>query len=245
MYSNVKRSQHNLKIIKRFDEDLWGRLALTNKPSRVLNYIFDSYQNNYKYRRLLNKRYFFLSKKRTKFLYKVISEEKEFRRKKRTMKINTYLNLLKLRRFYGNLGKKKIKRLFSQNRVHTNIMARSFAYFLESRLDVILYRANFFKSIFAARQYISHKKVFVNGRVTTKPSYKVFINDIVTVKNPINFYVDIKKRLQNREILVNYPSYLEVNYKVGSVILIKMPENKEVPFPFFMDLNNIAHNFFR
>jgi small subunit ribosomal protein S4 len=178
-------------------------------------------------------------------LYKVAIKEKEFKRKKRTIKINLYLNMLKLRRFYGSLGKRKFKRIFRQNTMNTNILGRSFAYFLESRLDVVLYRANFFSSIFAARQYINHKKVFVNGVIVNKPGFKIFINDIVVLSNSSQFYQNLKKRLEDKELLINYPSYLEVNYKLSSIILIKMPINKEVPFPFFMDLNSIAHNFFR
>lgn len=245
MSTNKKKLQHSLKIVKRFDEDIWGRISLIQKPKKILNYLFNIYQNNFKYRRLLNKRHFFLSKKRNKFLYKVISDEKEFRRKKRTIKINKYLNLLKIRRFYGNLSKKSFKRIFQQHSLNVNIVGRSFAFFLESRLDVILYRANFFISIQEARQYISHNKVFVNGFIVNKPGFKIFLNDIIVLKNPIFFYNKMKQKINDNALLVNYPSYLEVNYKLGSVILIKLPENNEVPFPFFIDLNNLTHNFFK
>ena len=107
------------------------------------------------------------------------------------------------------------------------------------------YRANFFTSIYEARQYINHNKVFVNGLIVNKPSTKIFLNDIIVLKNPIIFYDNLKNRLNENSLLVNYPSYLEVNYKLGSVILTKIPENNEVPFPFFIDLNNLAHNFFK
>lgn len=244
MVSSKKRQQHSLKILRRFDEDIFGRLAVARKATRVLNYLFDAYQNNYKYKKLLRSRSFFLSKKRGKFVYKVVSEEKEFKRRKRTMKKFNYLLLLKLRRFYG-LGKHKFKRVFFQRGVSTNILGKSFAYFLESRLDVILYRANFFPSIYAARQYINHKKVYVNGALVSKPGVKIFLNDIITVLNYKEIYLDLKRRLENNEILVNFPAYLEVDYKLGAIILTKMPQNNEVPFPFFMNLNNIIHSFLK
>jgi len=153
--------------------------------------------------------------------------------------------LLKLRRFYGSLGKRKFKRLFKQNGVYTNILGRSFAYFLESRLDVILYRSNFFSSIFAARQYISHHKVYVNGVVSSKPGMKIFLNDVITLIDFQKLYSSMKKRLENNEILVNYPAYLEVNYCLGVIILIKIPVNSEVPFPFFMNLDTVIHSFLK
>lgn len=245
MYKNIKRSQHSLKLIKRFEEDIWGRLALINKPTKILDSLFEIYQNNIKYKKLINKRRFFIGKKQNKSTYNVVNEEKELKRKRQTMKINNYLSMLKLRRFYGSLGKRKFKRIFKQNSINTNVVNRSFSYFLESRLDVILYRATFFKSIFAARQHINHKKVYVNGLLVTKPGFLVFINDIITVSDSKKIYTDLKLNLTTGDLLTNCPSYLEVNYKLSSVILVKMPLTTEVPFPFFMDLKNVVHNFFR
>lgn len=246
MRTNVKKNQHSLKIVRRFDEDIWGRLAFAIKPTRALNYVYDVYQNTYKYKRLLRKRFFsFISKKRSKFLYKVVTDEKEFKRKKRTLKINYYLTLLKLRRFYGNLGRNQFKRIFKQNSLTSNVLGRSFAYFLESRLDVILYRSNFFHSIYAARQFINHKKVYINGVLVTKPGYKLFINDIITLSLSSNYYSTLKKRLDERQILVNVPRYLEVDYQLGSIIFTRMPSNTEVPYPFLMNISNISHSFVR
>lgn len=240
-----KKHDHSLKIIRRFEEDIWGVLAVKDKPSNVLNYIYEAYQNNFRYKKLLkdNKKAFFLVKKKGKFLYKVVTDDKEFRRRKRTLKINNYLNLLKLRCFYGNLGARKFRRSFKLLSMSTNAVNRSFAYFLESRLDVVLYRSNLFSSIYAARQYISHKKVYVNGRVVTKPGYRLKVHDIAVVSNPKVLYYQLKERLQKDLVLGNYPSYLEVNYKLGAVILSKLPENNEVPYPFFMDIETITNSF--
>ena len=76
MLLNLKKGQHNLKIIRRFEEDIWGVLAVKNKPSQVLNYVYEAYQNNFKYKKLLKstKKSFFLVRKKGKFLYKVFTE---------------------------------------------------------------------------------------------------------------------------------------------------------------------------
>ncbi len=245
MYKNIKISQHSLKLIKRFDEDIFGRLAKIDKPTKILESLFETYTSSQKYKRLINKRRFFKDKKKLNFLYKVISEEKELLKKRRTIKINNYLLMLKLRRFYGSLGKRKFKKFFRQNNINTNFVGRSFTYFLECRLDVILYRANFFKSIFEARQYINHKKIYVNGLLITKPGFLIFINDIITVSHFKNFYENLNSTLATRNLFINYPAYMEVNYKLGSIILVKIPEAAEVPFPFFMSLSTLVHNFFR
>lgn len=245
MLLNVKKGQHNLKIIRRFEEDIWGVLATKDKPSQVLNFVYEAYQNNFKYKKLLKstKKSFFLVRKKGKFLYKVFTGEKEFKRKKRTLKINNYLNLLKLRRFYGNLGKRKFWKSFHNLGLTPNIASRVFGYFLESRLDVILYRSNMFSSIFSARQYINHKKVFVNGIMINKPGFRIKIDDIVSVSDPQFFYNNLKNRLLNNQVLGNFPSYLNVNYKLGLIKLIRIPLNKDVPFPFFMNIDTMVHNF--
>jgi small subunit ribosomal protein S4 len=186
---------------------------------------------------------FFLVRKKGKFLYKVVTDDKEFKRRKRTLKINNYLNLLKLRCFYGNLGVKKFRRSFNSLSLSTNEVTHSFAYFLESRLDVILYRSNLFPSIYAARQHITHKKVYVNGKLVTKPGFRLKVDDVAVVSNPKLLYSKLKKRLQNDAVLGNYPAYLEVNYKLGAVILCKLPATHEVPYPFFMDIDTLTNSF--
>lgn len=245
MTTNVKKSEHSLKIIRRFEEDIWGTLSLKTKPSNVLSYIYEAYQNNFRYKKLLkgNKKAFFLVRKKGKFLYKIVTDEKEFRRKKRSLKINNYLNLLKLRRFYGNLRAKKFRRNFRLLSLPVNAVSRSFAYFLESRLDVVLYRSNMFTSIFAARQYISHKKVYVNGLIVTKPGFVLKIDDVVTVSNPKLLYRQLKERLEQNLVLGNYPSYLEVNYKIGTIIFCQLPTSDTVPYPFFMDIDALSNSF--
>ena len=44
MSNNKKKSQHNLKMIRRFDEDIWAELALSAAPSKTLDYIFEIYK---------------------------------------------------------------------------------------------------------------------------------------------------------------------------------------------------------
>lgn len=122
------------------------------------------------------------------------------------------------------------------------MISKSFP-FLESRLDVILYRSNLFRSIFSAKQYIAHKKVYVNGDLVNKPGYRLKIDDIVNLSDVSFFYEDLKTRLQNNKILGNYPSYLYINYKLGTIKLLRLPQPATVPFPFFMNIEQMSHNF--
>ena len=53
---------------------------------------------------------------------------------------------------------------------------------LESRLDSVVYRSGFASSIYAARQYVSHGHIAVNGRKVNISSYSLKPNDVVAVK---------------------------------------------------------------
>ena len=266
----IERNQHGLKWIRRFDEDIWGALAnkklkvvskkrkkygksfvITKKVLKngknILNYIYEVYQNTYIYRKLLrnNKRRFFLIRKKEKFLYKIVTHEKEFKRKKRRLKTKYYLNLLKIIRFYGNLSKKEFKKVFKESNLNSSFLGKSFICLLETRLDVILYRSNFFNSIFAARQYILHQGVYVNGLLLKKPNYRLKLNNLIFLKTPNIFYNKLKEKLNNKKVFGNYPKYLEVNYKLGAITLIKIPKVEEVPFPFFINFKHIGYSFIR
>jgi ribosomal protein S4 len=264
----IKRSRHGFKILRRFDEDIWNILAnrrdsisrtrLTKRKKNfviipikngknILSHIYDSYKNDYRYIRLLREKKikFFLKRKVKYFAYQAVTGEKEFRRKIRNVKAKHYLNKLKLRRFYGNISKKKIKKIFRESFLNSNFLGKSFICLLESRLDVLLYRANFFKSIFSSRQYIFHQGIYVNGVMLYKPNYKVKVDSFIFIKDIDNFYKIMKSKLRNKKIFGTYPAYLEINYKLGCISLYKIPEVKEVPFPFFLNYKHIAYTFFK
>ncbi len=152
---------------------------------------------------------------------------------------------MKLRRFYGNIGRKKFKRSLNNLGITPNVTNRSFGYFLESRLDVVLYRSNFFPSIYSARQFINHRKVYVNGFLVDKPGFRLNIDDLINLKNSSKLYVQLKDRLQDDKVIGNHPNYIHVNYQLGIIKLLRLPANSEIPFPFFMDLKNMTHNFFK
>ena len=152
-----------------------------------------------------------------------------------------------MKKFYNFKTLKKFNTLLYLNKNHS-YLGFSYIYLLESRLEVILYRANFFISILAARQAIIHGKILINGFIINKPNILLNINDIITLNMSTfdrrNFYYDLKIKLKKtkRCILVNYPKYLEVNYKLGSIIFIKLPIISEVPFPFLINLELLKYS---
>jgi len=160
-----------------------------------------------------------LLKRREKFVYKVVTDEQEIKRLRHSLKSKYYFGMLKLRCFYGNLRKRNFKRIFKDRGLTDKFLVGAFPYFLESRLDVLLYRANFFNSIFTARQFINHKKIFVNGLLETKPGLKILLYDMISIPNFKKFYLLLKRRLKKKKVLINYPNYLLVNYRLGIIFM--------------------------
>ena len=64
MLKKIKKQKHDFKMVRRFQEDLWGRYAITNKSRQVLDFVYQAHQNSFKHRNLLKKRFFFLFRKR-------------------------------------------------------------------------------------------------------------------------------------------------------------------------------------
>jgi small subunit ribosomal protein S4 len=185
------------------------------------------------------------------FVYHLNYEQKRefFKRKKTSLKIDLYLMRKKLKKFYGFKTLKKFMFLLYSNRRFSKRLGCSYSYLLEARLEVLLYRANFFTTILEAKQAVIHKHILVNGRVLNKSHYLVNIEDIITIKltkiNRIEKYVSLLARLKLKQILINYPAYLEVNYKIFSLMLIKNPETSEVLFPFLFNLEAMKYRSLR
>ncbi|MFM8642506.1 MAG: 30S ribosomal protein S4, partial [Phycisphaerales bacterium] len=57
---------------------------------------------------------------------------------------------------------------------------------LERRLDNVVRRAGFVRSIWAARQLVAHGSVRVNGAKVDRPSFSVKVGDVVTIKEKLH-----------------------------------------------------------
>jgi ribosomal protein S4 len=125
-----------------------------------------------------------LLEKYNNFLVSMNMIKSEF--EKRQTRSSDFKNKLKEKKklsiLYGNLSNKKIKKTLQQAcKLHGNT-ADNLLILLESRLDVILYRALFFSSIKSARQWIGCNKILVNSKCINIASYKVNFGDIISIK---------------------------------------------------------------
>ena len=106
---------------------------------------------------------------------------------------------------------------------------------LERRLDALVYRAKIVPTVFAARQFVSHGHVKVNGRRVTIPSYRLKIDDVVEVREKSREMGLVLEALQSPERDV--PDYVEFDMKKMSAKLARIPALADVPYPVTMEPN--------
>lgn len=126
----------------------------------------------------------------------------------------------RVKRTYG-LREKQFKNLYNEaNRrakVNNSDKGLELLRLLETRLDNVVYLAGLAPSRSAARQFVTHRHVVVNGKVMNIPSYEVLVGDEVTLKN---------EKLKPVEVFVQKPLWIE-GEKVAAKVA-RVPERDEI-----------------
>jgi len=104
---------------------------------------------------------------------------------------------------------------------------------LERRLDAVVYRAKFVPTVFAARQFVNHGHIKVNGRRVNIPSYRVKVGDVVEVKDASKQLALVLEAtgLPERDV----PDYIEVDHSKMTAKLARVPGPADVPYPVMME----------
>ena len=109
---------------------------------------------------------------------------------------------------------------------------------LEARLDAVVYRAKFVPTVWAARQFVNHGHVTVNGKKVNIASYSLSVGDVVEVKEKSRNMALVLEAQQSSERDV--PDYLELGDRGFSVRVARVPELADVPYPVKMEPNLVV-----
>ena len=88
----------------------------------------------------------------------------------------------KLKGYYGNLTEKQFRRTYDEAARRKGNTSENLIGLLESRLDAIVYRSKFVPTPFAARQFVNHGHVLVNGKRVNIASFRVKPGDVVDIE---------------------------------------------------------------
>ncbi|KJS35133.1 MAG: 30S ribosomal protein S4 [Hyphomonas sp. BRH_c22] len=139
----------------------------------------------------------------------------------------------KLKGYYGDITEKQFSRVYVEASRMKGNAAENLIGLLESRLEAFVYRAKFVPTIFAARQFVNHGHVTVNGRRCNIGSARLKPGDVVQVREKSRNIALVLEALGSPER--DLPEYIEVDPKAMSATYIRVPGLAEVPYPVQME----------
>eukprot|EP00163_Fabomonas_tropica_P015093 TRINITY_DN2753_c0_g1_i1.p2 TRINITY_DN2753_c0_g1~~TRINITY_DN2753_c0_g1_i1.p2 ORF type:complete len:193 (+),score=21.36 TRINITY_DN2753_c0_g1_i1:188-766(+) len=141
----------------------------------------------------------------------------------------------KLKGHYGDLTEKQFRRIFADAERMKGDTGENLIGLLESRLDAVVYRAKFVATVFAARQFVNHGHVTVNGQRVNIPSYRVKEGDVIEVRDRSKQLAVVLEATQLAERDV--PDYIEADHHKMSATFVRRPGLSDVPFAVQMEPN--------
>ena len=144
----------------------------------------------------------------------------------------------KLKGYYGNLTEKQFAKTYTEADRRKGNTSENLIALLESRLDAVVYRAKFVPTVFAARQFVNHGHVQVNGKRVNIASYRVKPGDVVTVREKSRNMALVLEALGSSER--DHPDYITVDLRSFSATFVRAPELAEVPYPVKMEPNLVV-----
>jgi small subunit ribosomal protein S4 len=98
---------------------------------------------------------------------------------------------------------------------------------LETRLDNAVYRTGFAVSRGIARHIVSHGHIFVNGRRVTIPSYRVRMNDVISLR-PESASSPLFSELHQRMQKFDPPAWIELDREKKAARILRLPTEGEL-----------------
>jgi len=132
----------------------------------------------------------------------------------------------KLRMMYG-LTEKQFRNLFEKAKRKQGITGENFLSYLETRLDNVVYRLGFAKTRNAARQFVNHGHLLVNGKKVDIASFQVLVGDDLTVREKTSSRQVATRNLDGSQYN-NTPPWLEVKVDSLQGVVTRLPQSDEL-----------------
>lgn len=149
----------------------------------------------------------------------------------------------RLRGYYANLNERQFRNTYEEAVRRRGDTGENLINQLECRLDAVVYRLKWAPTMFNARQIVNHGHVLVNGKRVNIPSYKVKVNDEITLKDNMRTNAVVMESLQSAER--DIPDYYEVDGSGFQAKFIRRPALMDVPYPVKMEPNLVIEFYSR
>ena len=115
---------------------------------------------------------------------------------------------------------------------------------LESRLDNVIRRLRWARTIWQARQMVSHGHFHVNGRKVDIPSYQVRPGEEITVKAGSEPFVRAAMESAG-EAEIQVPTWLSADNEGLRAKVLRLPAPQEIRLPFEIDVAKVIEMYTR
>jgi small subunit ribosomal protein S4 len=149
----------------------------------------------------------------------------------------------KLKGYYGNISERQFRKYYAEAMRRKGDSGENLIGILESRLDIIAYRMKLVPTVFAARQFVSHGHLSVNGQRVTVPSYMVKVGDQIEVRRKSKELATLKEASESAERDV--PDYIDIDHSKFAGSVKRTPGLKDVPYPVQMEPNLVIEFYSR
>lgn len=149
----------------------------------------------------------------------------------------------KLRCYYGRVSEKQFRNTFTLALKMKGNTAENFIGLLERRLDAVIYRMNIAPTIFAARQFVTHGHIKVNGKKIDIPSMKLKEGDIIELRDSAKEIPVIVESASKQAKTV--PTYLSFDPGNLAGKFVRIPLIADVPYPFEPEVHLVVELYSR
>lgn len=136
----------------------------------------------------------------------------------------------RLREQYG-IREKQMVIVFNEARSKDGLTGENLVELLEMRLDALVLRAGFARTMAQARQLVVHRHIMVNGQRVDRPSFRVKEGQLIHVHERSEGMepFQVAAAGAHAQVLPDVPKYLEVELDKLQARLVRRPKRAEVP----------------
>ncbi len=149
----------------------------------------------------------------------------------------------RLKGYYGNIGERQFRKYYLEAARRKGDTGENLIGILERRIDMVIYRMKFVPTVFAARQFVNHGHIKINGKRVTIPSYLLKVGDTVEIKDKSKELALVMEAIETRD--GDVPPYLEADSKAKKGKFVRVPNYSEVPYAAPMSLNLVVEYYSR
>ena len=139
----------------------------------------------------------------------------------------------KLKGYYGSIGERQFRGLYKEASRRRGDTSENLVGLLERRLETVVYRAKFVPTVFAARQFVNHGHIKVNGKRVNIGSYQLKEGDVVEVRERSRELTLVLGAVQSNERDV--PQYIDADHKKMTAKFVRTPQLTDIPYPVAME----------